>query len=144
MAPRSKKPLAKKPLAPKPASTPKSDVKSMLRELTARVAESLDSSRQFGAVVEDMRAQNRATIEAVLNLREEFLRDRAENRERFDRLDNAFLKLSSDVIVLKTDMQSVKTALARIESKVDGKADAAAFRALETRVGAMESSSQSV
>jgi predicted nucleic acid-binding Zn-ribbon protein len=95
-------------------------------------------------------AQNRATIEAVLHFREEFLRDRAEDRERFDRLDNAILKLSSDVVVLKTDvavlktdMQSVKAALARVESKVDGKADAAALRALEIRVSAMESSSPS-
>jgi hypothetical protein len=134
---------SKKPLASKPGSKPKSDGKSMPRKSTGRVAEVLESSRQLGAVVEDMRAQNRATIEAVLNFREEFLRDRAENRERLDRLDNAILKLSSDVVVLKTDMQSVKAALTRVESKVDGKADAAALRTLEFRIGAIESSSPS-
>lgn len=114
-----------------------------VKDLRVQYSASADAARQFAAVVEDMRAQNRATIEAVLGLRDEMQRNRAVFLERFDRLDNVYLKLSSDVVLLKTDMAQMKTSLARVEDKVEGKADVAALRAVDLRVSGIEAIARS-
>jgi predicted nucleic acid-binding Zn-ribbon protein len=98
-----------------------------------------DVARQFTVVLEDIRAQNRATIEAVLNLDAKLERTQAENLERFDRLENAVLKLSSDVVQLKSGVGRLEVRVARIEEKLDAKADRADLRAVEARVTALES-----
>ncbi len=165
MAPRPKKtPSAKR----KPRSTSRAartpvtaqsprDFFAVLEEIRAQNQAHLETARQFAVVVEDMRAQNRATIEAVLGLRDEMKRERAIFLERFERVDNAILKLSSDVVVLKVDVRELKTdvavlksdvqglkvSLARVETKVDGKADVSALLAVDARVGAIESSARS-
>jgi chromosome segregation ATPase len=108
-------------------------------------------------ILEDIRSQNRATIEAVeasrVELNARLDRQGAETDARFTvveaairgvatdvavlKTDVAVLKtdvavLKSDVAVLKTDVASLKTDLRRVEGKVDG------LSPLEARVTALE------
>ena len=101
-------------------------------------------------ILEDMRSQNRATIEAVeasrVEMNARFDHQHEQRDARFTVVeaairavasDVAVLKtdvavLKTDVTVLKTDVASLKTNLGRVEDKVDG------LSPLEARVTALE------
>jgi hypothetical protein len=108
-------------------------------------------------ILEDIRSQNRATIEAVeasrVEMNARFDHQHAATDGRFTvveaairgvasdvavlKTDVAVLKtdvavLKTDVAVLKTDVASLKTNLGRVEDKVDG------LSPLEARVTALE------
>jgi chromosome segregation ATPase len=124
------------------------------------------SDPPWQVILEDIRSQNRATLEAVTSFERRYERDRAEDRAhvnaRFDvvegvlrehskdirelKTDVAELKtdvaeLKTDVAVLKSDVAVLKTEVAEIKTdlrRVDGKVDQ--LSTLEPRVGALERS----
>lgn len=94
-------------------------------------------------LLEDIRSQNRATLEAVEASRAEmsarFDREHEAVDARFTVVEGALRSvaadvrvLKSDVAVLKTDVATLKTDMRRVEGKVDGLAP------LEARVTALE------
>jgi septal ring factor EnvC (AmiA/AmiB activator) len=103
-------------------------------------------------ILEDIRSQNRATLEAVESFEGRYARDRTEDRARTDgrfdviegvlrehsrdireiKTDVAVLK--TDVALLKADVAAIKTDLRRVDDKVDH------LSALEPRVTALERS----
>lgn len=97
---------------------------------------------RFTILLEEMREQNRATIEAVFAVKTGLERriDEFEQRTeaRFQVLEFAVKQLASDVRELKTDVAQLKVRMERVEQKLDGKADTPRVEALEARVGILE------
>jgi chromosome segregation ATPase len=96
--------------------------------------------RAHGFLVEDMRAQNTAVLEAMTSFREEVRRDlaalRAELLERIERLEDAVRQNSRDIRRLEGRVESLEGKVDRLEGKVDrleGKVDR-----LEGRVDRLE------
>lgn len=96
-------------------------------------------------VMEDIRSQNRATLEAVESFEGRSARDRTEDRARtdgrFDVIEGVLREhsrdireIKTDVAVLKADVTAIKTDLRRVDGKVDH------LSALEPRVAALERS----
>jgi chromosome segregation ATPase len=119
--------------------------------------------RAHGFLVEDMRAQNTAVLEAMTSFREEVRRDlaalRAELLERIERLEDAVRQNSRDIRRLEGRVESLEGKVDRLEGRVDRletegtrlsaeiravrealgeKCDAASLAALELRVVALE------
>lgn len=108
------------------------------------------SEPPWQVILEDIRSQNRATIEAVeasrVEMNARFDHEHEEADARFTVVEAALrvvasdvrdLKtdvqvLKADVAVLKTDVAVLKTNLRRVEDKVDG------LSPLEARVTALE------
>jgi hypothetical protein len=96
-------------------------------------------------ILEDIRSQNRATLEAVESFEGRYARDRAEDRARtdgrFDVIEDVLREhsrdireIKADVAVLKTDVAVLKADLRRVDGKIDH------LSALEPRVAALERS----
>jgi hypothetical protein len=89
-------------------------------------------------ILEDIRSQNRATLEAVESFEGRYARDRARDRARtdgrFDVIENVLREHSRDIREIKTDVAAIKTDLRRVDGKVDH------LSALEPRVVALERS----
>jgi predicted nuclease with TOPRIM domain len=79
--------------------------------------------RAHGVLVEDMRAQNTAVLEAMTSFREEVRRDlaalRAELLERIERLEDAVRQNSRDIRRLEGRVESLEGKVDRLEGKVD-------------------------
>jgi polyhydroxyalkanoate synthesis regulator phasin len=111
-------------------------------------------------MLEEIRAQNAATIDAVHALGRELRADISRLETRVSTLEAAFRYLSgevtalkaevgglrsevgalkAEVAALKTEVFTLKGAMERVEGKVDSKADRARIEALERRVEALES-----
>jgi predicted nuclease with TOPRIM domain len=79
--------------------------------------------RAHGFLVEDMRAQNTAVLEAMTSFREEVRRDlaalRAELLERIERLEDAVRQNSRDIRRLEGRVESLEGKVDRLEGKVD-------------------------
>lgn len=78
---------------------------------------------RFTLLLEEMREQNRATIEAVFAVKVGLERriDQFEQRteSRFQVLEFAVKQLASDVRELKTDVAQLKTSVARLEVRME-------------------------
>jgi prophage DNA circulation protein len=96
-------------------------------------------------ILEDIRSQNRATIEAVeasrVEMNARFDQGQEQTVARFTVVEaairnvtNDVRELKTDVKILKTDVAGLQTDLRRVEGKVDG------LSSLEARVTALERS----
>jgi len=96
-------------------------------------------------ILEDIRSQNRATLEAVESFEGRYARDRAEDRAhtdgRFDVIEGLlsehsrdFREIKADLAVIKTDLAEIRTNVRRVDGNVDH------LSVLEPRVAALERS----
>ncbi len=89
-------------------------------------------------ILEDIRSQNRATLEAVESFEGRYARDRTADRARtdgrFDVIEGVLREHSRDIREIKADVAAIKTDLRRVDDKVDHLSD------LESRVAALERS----
>jgi predicted RNase H-like nuclease (RuvC/YqgF family) len=101
-------------------------------------------------IIEEMRSQNRATIEAVHGMRDELKRDIAELREdttaRFQTLESAVRHNSTDIQTLQRDVRNHSTDIQTLQRDVRNLADKVehleekvdTLSSIETRVSALE------
>ncbi|MET0555825.1 MAG: hypothetical protein ABW221_22490 [Vicinamibacteria bacterium] len=89
-------------------------------------------------ILEDIRSQNRATLEAVESFEGRYARDRTEDRARtdgrFDVIEGVLREHSRDIREIKADVGAIKADLRRLDGKVDH------LSALEPRVAGLERS----
>jgi chromosome segregation ATPase len=144
----------------------KSSEGAMEKKLEEAYREMAAAGRQQAVVLEDMRAQNRATIEAVLNVQAQVDRFRAEANGRFDRLESAVDRHSVEIFKINKkleklddsvrknsedirknseeiqgnsrDIRGLKEAVQSLEHKLDAKAESSTVVALQDRVAALE------
>lgn len=90
-------------------------------------------------MLEEIRAQNSATIDAVHGSARELRDDLRRLEARVSTLESAVRYLSGEVMALKAEVGTLKGAMERVEGKLDNKADLARLEALERRVAALES-----
>ena len=94
-------------------------------------------------ILEDIRSQNRATIEAVWSVRDELKREIAERQEltdaRLQTLESAVRQNSTDVLTLQGDVRNLQRDVHNLADKVehlDEKVDT--LSGLEARVSTLE------
>jgi archaellum component FlaC len=94
------------------------------------------SGPAWQVILEEMRSQNRATIEAVQSTRTELKQEIAELREdataRFQTLESAVRALRKDVRNVADKVEQNGTDIRRLDEKVDN------LSGLEARVSALE------
>jgi hypothetical protein len=100
-------------------------------------------------LLEDMRKQNAATIEAVFSTRDELKRELQEQGERFERrfdvLEGVVRDNSREILALGKRADSLEVAVQQnseniraLGAKLDGKADRQVVEVLEHRVDGLE------
>jgi chromosome segregation ATPase len=73
-------------------------------------------------ILEDMRSQNRATLEAVQSFEARYARDRVEDRTRndarFDTIEEVLREHTRDIREIRTDVGQLKTDVAELKTDV--------------------------
>ena len=99
------------------------------------MARRMTAAERTNVLLEDIKAQNRATIEAVWNAKEELERKFG---ERFERIEQRLDRVEDAIRYHSKEIAELRTELRQLRSDFDERTELSRLDALERRVALLE------